>query len=258
MKTPITIESIEVQGFRAYLKPQSFLLRDGKRTKSLALFASNAKGKSSLVDAVEYYFSEDATLQRLGQRASQSQAGPAALEHIEASAYGVDPQVVFKFRQGVNMFGDTRRISDGKERPLAAKQVLSAAKVPFVIHGYELRSFVEATAEQRYQEIAAWFSIEPLLDLQRNLQTLQRRVKTKCDSETEVTERIRDLRSLTSNAVSIWDEAEICNWFNTNVLSELDSSLVLSEISEADEVYSVLTQRRAEEEKELGLASLKH
>lgn len=257
MMTPITIESIKVQGFRAYLKPQSFFLRDGKRMKSLALFASNAKGKSSLVDAVEYYFSEDATLQRLGQRASQSQAGPAALEHIEARAYGVDSQVVLKFRQGVETFGDTRSISDGKDIPSAAGRVLSATRVPFVIHGYELRGFVEATAEQRYQEIAAWFSLEPFLDLQRRMRTLQRRVKEKADSDTEVTERIRDLRGVTSNAVSNWDEAEVCDWFNTNVLSKLDSSLVLKEISEADDVFSILSQRRAEEEKQLGLAALK-
>ena len=77
MTPPITIESIDVQGFRAYLKPQSFSLRNGRRPISLAIFAPNAKGKSSLVDAIEYYFSSDATLERLGQRAGQSQAGPA-------------------------------------------------------------------------------------------------------------------------------------------------------------------------------------
>ena len=66
MPTPITIESFEVQGFRAYLKPQSFSLRTGSKPTNLAIFAPNAKGKSSLVDAFEYYFSEDATLERLG------------------------------------------------------------------------------------------------------------------------------------------------------------------------------------------------
>ena len=102
MTTQITIDSFEVQGFRAYLKPQTFSLRRGNRPMSLAIFAPNAKGKSSLVDAFEYYFSEDATLQRLGLRASQTQTGPAALEHVKAREYGVTPEVGFNFRQGAN------------------------------------------------------------------------------------------------------------------------------------------------------------
>ena len=178
MTTQITIDSFELQGFRAYLQQQTFSLRNGNRPMSLAIFAPNAKGKSSLVDAFEYFFSEDATLQRLGLRASQSQTGPAALEHVKACEYGVTPQVVFNFRQGANKLSDTRRIASGKPVPEAAGLVLSATKVPFVIHGYELRGFVEATAETRYREIASWFSLEPLLAIQRNLRILQRNVQS--------------------------------------------------------------------------------
>ena len=224
---------------------------------SLAIFAPNAKGKSSLVDAIEYYFSPDATLERLGQRAGQSQAGPGALEHIKAGVSGVTPQVGFKFRHGVTNLGDTRRIPDGREVPDAAKLVLSAIKVPFVTHGYELRGFVEATAEQRYREIASWFSLDSLLALQRNLRTLQRQVKAKADSQTEVTERLHDLRRATSNGVSTWDAVKVCDWFNGHVLSKLDPSLVLGEISEADNIFPVLTQRMREEEKRIGVATLK-
>ena len=257
MTTPITIESFQVQGFRAYLKSQSFSLRNGNKPMSLAVFAPNAKGKSSLVDAFEYYFSQDATLQRLGLRASQSQTGPAALEHVKADEYGVNPEVSFKFRQGANTLDDTRRISNGKSVPDAAKLVLSATKVPFVIHGYELRGFVEATAETRYREIASWFSLDPLLAVQRNLRALQRQIKAKADSQTESNERLRDLQRLTSNGVSTWSEPAICDWFNTQVLSKLDASLVLVEVSESDTAYIALAQRREEEEKRVGVAALK-
>ena len=67
MTTPIKIESLEIQGFRAYLSPQSIPFRRGNTPISIAVFAPNAKGKSSLVDSLEYYFSEDATLERLGK-----------------------------------------------------------------------------------------------------------------------------------------------------------------------------------------------
>ena len=257
MTTQITIDSFEVQGFRAYLKPQTFSLRNGNRPMSLAIFAPNAKGKSSLVDAFEYYFSEDATLQRLGLRASQSQTGPAALEHVKAHEYGVTPEVSFNFRQGANKLGDTRRIASGKPVPEAAGLVLSAIKVPFVIHGYELRGFVEATAETRYREIASWFSLDPLLAVQMNLRTVQRQIKATADSQTESNERLRDLQRVTSNGVSTWNELAICDWFNTHVLSKLDPSLAFVDISESDPAYIVLAQRKDEEQKRLGLAALK-
>ena len=83
-KPSVMIEKLELQGFRAYLKPQTLTLASGKTPLSLAIFAPNAKGKSSLVDSFEYYFSEDATLKRLGKRASQTHAGPTAIAHVEA------------------------------------------------------------------------------------------------------------------------------------------------------------------------------
>ena len=45
MTTQITIDSFELQGFRAYLQQQTFSLRNGNRPMSLAIFAPNAKGK---------------------------------------------------------------------------------------------------------------------------------------------------------------------------------------------------------------------
>ena len=209
------------------------------------------------MDAFEYFFSEDATLQRLGLRASQSQTGPAALEHVKACEYGVTPQVVFNFRQGANKLGDTRRIASGKPVPEAAGLVLSATKVPFVIHGYELRGFVEATAETRYREITSWFSLEPLWAIQRNLRNLQRNVKARASSKTESNERLRDLQRVTSNVVSTWSEPAICDWFNTHVLSKLDPSMGFVDISESDPAYIVLTKRKDEEEKRIGLSALR-
>ena len=129
--------------------------------------------------------------------------------------------------------------------------------MPFVIHGYELRGFVEATAEQRYREIASWFSLDALVALQRNLRTLQRRVKAKADSQTEISERLHDLRRATSNGISTWDAVKVRDWFNSHVLSKLDPSLALSDVSEEDDVFPVLTQRREEEENRVGIATLK-
>ena len=98
MIQPITIEQIQIEGFRAYLQPQTIELGNGKTPRSLAIFAPNAKGKSSLIDAFEYYFSSDGTLKRLGRRAAQTQAGPSALKHVDAEETFITPKVHLWFR----------------------------------------------------------------------------------------------------------------------------------------------------------------
>ena len=45
----INIERLKVEGFRAYLQPQTISLSRGAVPLSLAVFAPNAGGKSSLV-----------------------------------------------------------------------------------------------------------------------------------------------------------------------------------------------------------------
>ena len=179
------------------------------------------------------------------------------MEHVMADAGGVTPLVGFKFRQGSSTSEDERLVANGKKVPDGAQRLLSATKVPFIIRGYELRSFVDASAEARYQEMSLWFSLDPLLSIQRNLRPLQRRIKTTIDSKSEINERHLDLKRITTDEVSQWDESRICDWFTTKVLSNLDTSLAMTDVSESDSAFLVLAQRKEEEEKLAGVASLK-
>ena len=256
MTDPITIESIEVAGFRAYLESQSFTLQTSKRHASLAVFAPNATGKSSLVDAFEFYFSEVGSLERLGQRASQTQAGPGAMEHVRAESKGISGRVVFKFRQGSYRFEDYRSVKTPGDVPNSAQRVFEAIKVPFVIRGYDLRKFVEASAEIRYGEMATWFALDPLLTIQKNLRLLQRNVKAKYDSDVEMNVRLRELRRATDDKVTEWDEAKVCEWFNSNILNPLNPSLVLSQLLATNPAYVALVEAKKQEHERLGLTAL--
>ena len=261
MTMSITIEALRLEGFRAYLQPQTITLHRGKISLSLAVFAPNAKGKSSLVDAFEYYFSEDATLGRLGKRQAQTHAGPRAMEHVDAEESGVTPAVHLWFRQGSHKFDEARPVSKSLKTapplPAAATRILSNTKLPFIIRGYELRGFVEKdTPEDRYKDIASWFALDPLLSIQQNLRALRRDVKTKAESKTEENERLRDLKQITNNAIAAWDEVKICSWFNT-VLAYLDESMSLAELSEEDAGFQELVKRKTAEDERLGLGVLK-
>ncbi len=75
---PYVLDSLILSGFRAYLSPRTF---DFSTKRCLAVFAPNGSGKSSLVDALEFMFSEEGTLERLGVRTIHNNAGVAALAH---------------------------------------------------------------------------------------------------------------------------------------------------------------------------------
>ena len=259
MATPVTIEALHLKGFRAYLRPQSFGFRRGNTPLSLAVFAPNARGKSSLIDAFEFYFSEHATLERLGIRAAERNAGRAALEHIEAQAQAVNPAVEFSFRQGAAQFGDSRPVTQqGSARTAAANRFLENCALPFIIRGYQLRGFVEdQTSEKRYEEIVAWFGLQPLLTIQRNLRALRRQVKQEAESTTKRRERLRDLPRITANAMTAWDESTACQWFNDEVLAKFDKALKLAALSKEEAGYRELFSRKAAEDERLGLANLK-
>ena len=256
MKNPsINIEQFKVEGFRAYLQPQTIALTRGSTSLSLAVFAPNRGGKSSLVDSFEFYFAEDATLKRLGKRTYRSYAGPLAMEHVEATEQGFTPSVHFWFKQGQDKF-DAGRPTSGN-RTGAAERVVSATKVPFIIRGYELRSFVEGTTPgERYKELSAWFGLDPLLAIQQNFRALRSQVKQKLESASEVDERSLDVKRVTNGYISSWDESDICLWLNDEVLAPLDSSLRFADVSSQDPAFSELNRRKEIELEQIGIGHL--
>ena len=166
MTSPITIERIELAAFRAFLEPQTILLRNRKKT-NVAIFGRNGTGKSSLVDSLEYYFSEKGTLGILGKKKTETQAGPTAIRHLNAKA-DVGTYVRMSFRQGTDEFGDLHPSSSNLTN--AAERVLRHTKVPFIIRENDLNRFVLATKpNERYNELAGWLRMETLSKIQDSL-----------------------------------------------------------------------------------------
>ena len=178
------------------------------------------------------------------------------MEHVQAKSKGISGRVSFKLRQGSERFEDNRILNAQGNRPGAAQRVVDAIRVPFVIRGYDLRRFVQASAEDRYSEMAVWFALEPLLNIQKSLRSLHRTIRTKSESDVEINERLRDLGRLTDSEVTEWDETKISKWFNSNILDLLNPSLALSQLSETDPAYIALVQAKKQEQESLGLAAL--
>jgi len=256
MADPTLFHSLTLEGFRAYLQPKTF---DLSKKPSLAIFAPNGLGKSSVIDALEFLFSEHGTLDRLGQRALNNQAGPSALVHNGAQAAGIAPVVKFTTITGKATTSGSRT-AVGNSRPIHAAAI--AMKAGFVvapiIRGYTLRTFVEEhKAETRYSDVVSWLQLSPLVEVQKNLRLLRREVKAAAESTTEQVRLAGQLRTETAQAVQAWDDAAVLDFVNTNVIAPLDPALTMAALDAADAGYVEIGKRVAAEEKSIGLAGLR-
>ena len=256
MADPTLFHSLTLEGFRAYLQPKTF---DLSKKPCLAIFAPNGLGKSSVIDALEFLFSEHGTLERLGQRTLNNQAGPPALVHNGAQAAGIAPMVKFTTITGKTTVEGSRTAA-GNLRPIHS--VATAMKAGFVvspiIRGYTLRTFAETQSpENRYSDVASWLQLSPLVQVQKNLRLLRRDVKAAAESTTEQARLASLLRTETAQAVQTWDDATVLDFVNVSVIAPLDPELTLAALSAEDEGYIEIGNCVEAEEKRLGLAGLK-
>ncbi|MGB7374178.1 AAA family ATPase [Pontixanthobacter sp.] len=256
MADPTLFSSLTLEGFRAYLQPKTF---DLSKKPCLAIFAPNGLGKSSVIDSLEFLFSEHGTLERLGQRTLNNQAGPPALAHNGAQAAGIAPMAKFTTITGKKTVQGSRTAT-GNLRPIhpAATAMKAGFVVSPIIRGYTLRTFVEThSPENRYSDVASWLQLSPLVEVQKNLRLLRRDVKAAAESNTEQVRLAGLLRTETAQAVQAWDDATVLSFVNTSVISPLDPKLTLAVFSAEDDGYIEVGNRVEAEEKRLGLAGLK-
>ncbi len=256
MADPYFLQSLGLVGFRAYFQPKAF---DFSKKRCLAIFAPNGSGKSSVIDALEFMFSRDGTLDRLGQRAVNNQAGPMALAHNLAEEANIAPTVTIDVISGKDVANGSRSASGAKRSiPAVATTVNACFAVPPIIRGHALRTFVEIhTPEQRYTDVANWLLLGPLVDVQKNIRSLRTQVKAVAEDETALQRVDTQLAKETAQAVKAWDAATVLSHANTSVLAPLDPALVLAVLAAGDLAYLELESRAKAEENKIGLAGLR-
>lgn len=256
MSKSVTIQSIDVAGFRAFLNMQTLPLSRGSTPLSLAIFAPNARGKSSLVDAVEYFFSTEGVLVRMGERRSGTSVGREPLVHLRAKQDGVTPVISISFN-GLDGSGEGERPIPltATPRPKVATSVLGLCRADFIIRGHELRTFVEnRTPKERYSEVSRWFGFAPLVALQDNLRSLRRGLRQALKDDTAFQERLHDLLQITGGSVTAWDEGKVLSWINSAVLAPLSLGVVMGSLDQADPVVRRLQEEKVAEDMRVGLA----
>jgi tetratricopeptide (TPR) repeat protein len=256
MADPYFLQSLGIAGFRAYLQPKTF---DFSKKRCLAIFAPNGNGKSSVIDALEFMFSKDGTLERLGQRAINNQAGPVALAHNLAEDAKIASAVTIGVVAGKAATNGSRPAT-GARRPIpdVAMTLNACFEVPPIIRGHALRTFVEIhTPEQRYTDVANWLQLGPLVEVQKNVRSLRTQVKAAAEDETALQRVDTQLAKETAQAVKTWDKAAVLSHANTSVLAPLDPAVVLAALAAGDLAYLELELRAKAEENKIGLAGLR-
>jgi len=253
---PYFLQSLALSGFRAYLQPKTF---DFSKKRCLAIFAPNGSGKSSVIDALEFMFSKDGTLERLGQRAINNQAGPVALAHNLAEEAKIESAVTIGIISGKDAVNGSRPAT-GARRPIPAlaATVNACFAVPPIIRGHALRTFVEIhTPEQRYADVANWLQLGPLVEVQKNIRALRAQIKAAAEDETALQRVDAQLARETAQVVKAWDSAAVLAHANTSVLAPLDPALALAAPAVDDPAYFELEARAKAEENKIGLAGLR-
>lgn len=226
------IKALTLAGFRAYLDEQSFDFRSGH---SLIVYAPNAKGKSSLVDAIEFIFSKDGTVKRLGEKRSSIQGGRESLFHHDAETRGIKPsvQVVVKHSQGQVSFA--RSAKEPEQIPADLLPVTNNIKVPFIIRGFELRKFVEdEQPKDRYESVARWFGFEPLLKTQSSLRGIKLEIKKEIESKANVQNLDLECSKITNRNLTQWNEQKVVEWLLVNHIRKLEPDAKYSTLAEVE------------------------
>ena len=256
MVEPHFIHSLTLAGFRAYLQPQTF---DLSKKRSLAIFAPNGLGKSSVIEALEYIFDENGTIERLGQRKINNFAGPDALAHDAARDESITPVVEFSIRAG-HTVSNGSRLASGRSRPLdpVAATIIDLLEVSPIIRGYTLRNFVESQSpEERYGDVARWLQLGPLVEIQKNLRSLRKHLNSTVGGANEISKLNNLLKEETGHKVLQWEEDEILRYANDEIVKPLNASIKFSKFHKDDPAYMQMQESKNAEDKQTGLAVLK-
>ncbi|MBB1634933.1 AAA family ATPase [Cupriavidus sp. UME77] len=253
---PYFIQTLQLDGFRAYLQPKTF---DFGKKRCLAIFAPNGNGKSSLIDALEFIFSKDGTLDRLGIRTINNQAGVGALVHNLADEARIAASVAICLAKGkVVECGSRPAVGGRRPIPPIAATVRGCFVVSPIIRGYTLRTFVEDhTPEQRYADVAGWLQLGPLVEVQKNLRALRAQLKATVEDKGALRHIDGLVKRETGNVLVAWNDHNVLAHANEVVLAPLDKGLALKSLDASDDAYAKLVSRVDAEERQVGLPALR-
>jgi DNA repair exonuclease SbcCD ATPase subunit len=173
-----------------------------------------------------------------------------------AEESGIQPLVEITFRRDNQQLTVARPVGGNRDDELSA--VAAGLTVDPIIRGHALRAFVEEeTAEKRYEQVAGWLQLAPLVEVQRNLRSLRSQLKAAAEDTSELRRIDGELRRATSGSLDAWCDDQVLDYLNGSVLAPLDRELAVLALSTDDPTIAEVRERVKEEEKQVGLSTCK-
>ena len=251
----VYIRDIEIQGMRGVLKPLKLTLHSKGKRRSLAIFAPNATGKSAFADAVEYFFSEDGEIKRLG-KSKEATGGKKSYPHIRADSEQVAQDITVSFSDS-DLGPVVREVATGHKDPApeGVSELIERAPAYRVLRQHELAEFVLDQPRERYKSIAKWLGLEAIEQVQSHLTTAAHELaEYSLDPQVGVHER--SIREATEGAVTEADGHKLAEWVNETVLKEVGIEEKLAGPEEWRTIHTLLRDKQAELDKILELDKL--
>src|SRR3989344_7910622 len=119
----LKVNKIKLSGFRGIFNPQELdlTIKGNKEPRSLALFGLNSSGKTSFVDGLEWFLSEDNKIAWLRRDEAEEKAYP----HQAAKDKGIDSLVEVEFYDTADKIKELTKtyINDKITKPTLSDEV---------------------------------------------------------------------------------------------------------------------------------------
>ncbi len=171
----LKLRRINLSGFRGILNPQelNLVVKGSNEPHSLVLFGLNSSGKTSFVDGLEWFLSEDSKIEWLQREEAYQKAYP----HQAAKEKNIETFVEMDFYDKTGKIGTLTKTfnhNSVKTPSLSNEDTFKEIyRSAFVIRPYfrylEVIDFVVSTAGKKYEKLAQWMGFESEFTFQEKI-----------------------------------------------------------------------------------------
>lgn len=179
------IKSIEINAFRGI----PFLKLDLHDGKGLVLQGENGTGKSSIADAIEFFFTGDITQLKGKQSVSLKKHG------TNVNFTPDDLKIEMVIKQDNTDYTIERTLNSSVKYPESLENYFNVAdKRTFILRRSQVLKFIESSPSDRYNFIGTVLGVEKLesieLEMQRAQKYLKEKIKEKNDKIIKIKEKL--------------------------------------------------------------------
>jgi AAA ATPase domain len=214
------LKTIRIENFRGIKQALEFPFKKGSNNTSLAIYGKNGTGKSSIVDAWEWFYNSKINhlaREGAGEKDYAHKGSDGTNTFIELEIEGVPDKVKFQF--------NNRRVT----QPIIIGDYNSIIeKIPHPCHlrYQDLQRFVYLSKTEKYEYLAKYLGFEEALQLQNNFRTFSNTLQT------QIEQFISAIEENNTRIIQVIGESTIIS--EENILTFINAKLHKHRVAEID------------------------